>query len=110
MTAENKSMTVDDILRDWLKSHGYDGLCNGDDGCGCMVSSLAPCGNVSLHECKPGVLGKCDPQTCANDGDCKWHIVERGHEDQMTDAERKTFLERWNANADLADALNKRFP
>jgi hypothetical protein len=26
-------------------------------------------------------------------GECGWHIVERGHPEQMTDDERKKFLE-----------------
>jgi hypothetical protein len=88
---DNKAMTVTEILKDWLKSHGYDGLCHEDGECGCLIDDLGPCGEVG-GTCKAGVLGKCNPETCANDGDCPWHVVERGHPDQMTDDERKKFL------------------
>lgn len=36
-----KSPTVRDMVRDWLLTHGYDGLA-GDD-CGCLLSDLMPC-------------------------------------------------------------------
>ena len=92
---DNKPMTVTEILKDWLKSHGYDGLYHEDSECGCLVGDLGPCGEIG-GSCKAGVLGKCNPETCANDGHCDWHIVERGHHDQMTEDERKKFKESKN--------------
>jgi hypothetical protein len=83
---ENKPMTVTEILKDWLYTHGYDGLYHEDGECGCLVGDLGPCGEIG-GSCKAGVLGKCNPETCANNGDCPWHIVERGHPDQMTQQE-----------------------
>lgn len=101
-------MIVSQIVKQWLQEHGYDGLVQEDGECACMVSCLAPCCELG-KDCKAGVLGRCNAETCASGGGCKWHIVERGHEDQMTEEERATFLKRHHANADLADALNKRF-
>ena len=36
---------VRDMLADWLRSHGYDGLYWQSDGeeCGCCIADLAPC-------------------------------------------------------------------
>ena len=84
-------MTVDEIIRDWLRSHGYDGLYQEDGECGCLLSDPYPCGE-GMGDCKAGVLGKCNAETCANGGGCNWHIVERGHSDQMTDDEREAFF------------------
>ena len=36
--------TVKIIVADWLKANGFDGLCNPDAGCGCLIGDLAPCG------------------------------------------------------------------
>jgi hypothetical protein len=40
-------MTIREIVADWLKSHGYDGLYCGEvgDECGCHLDDFAPCGN-----------------------------------------------------------------
>ena len=44
-------MTVKEIVRDYLKKHGYDGLW--DDDCGCGVDDLFPCGEGYEH-CEAG--------------------------------------------------------
>lgn len=43
-------MTVEDIIIEWLKANGYDGLCS--DCCGCGLDGLAPCCDDPM-ECKP---------------------------------------------------------
>ncbi len=43
--------TVKTILVEWLKAHGYDGLCAYE--CGCLVDNLMPCGSCP-DNCVPG--------------------------------------------------------
>ena len=45
------SKTVEQILSEYLKKHGYDGLCR--DECGCDLDHLAPCMDYCL-DCRPG--------------------------------------------------------
>jgi len=42
-------MTLEDIVRDWLLDHGYDGLCYPEEECGCGINDLMPCGQPSLN-------------------------------------------------------------
>jgi hypothetical protein len=98
-------MDVAEILDEWLIAHRYDGLCSEDGQCGCLVGNLGPCGNIH-SSCKAGVLGRSNPETCATDGTCPWHIVERGHDDQMTQAERSAYLARCAAR--LASVVEER--
>lgn len=44
-------MTVLDIVEQYLKDNGYDGLCD-DDECGCVLGDLAPCCSY-FSECMP---------------------------------------------------------
>lgn len=68
-------MNVKEIVADWLKAAGYDGLWNEDGECGCAVGDdFMPCGCESVTECVGGFKIKCNPETCAADGDCKYHI------------------------------------
>jgi len=48
--------TVENILRDWLKQHGYDGLCDLDAECGCSLDNFIPCGEVQM-DCEAGYKG-----------------------------------------------------
>ena len=43
-------MNVYDIVREYLESHGYDGLAG--VGCGCLLDDLAPC--QEMADCIPG--------------------------------------------------------
>ena len=44
-------MTAKQIITQYLKSHGYDGLWTFD--CGCELQDLGPCGSIGLG-CEPG--------------------------------------------------------
>ena len=67
---------VTDIVTQYLKAHGYDGLFNDYMECGCRLGDLHPCDAGPPGECEPGHLVPCDPETCVADGS-EWHIGER---------------------------------
>jgi hypothetical protein len=48
-------MTVIDIIEDWLREHGYDGLCDPDAECGCSIDHVCPCCENCIN-CQPGYL------------------------------------------------------
>lgn len=61
-------MTVKEILKQWLKEHGYDGLYIPDE-CACELDDIAPCCcQESVLACEPGYKTPCD---C---GDHNFHI------------------------------------
>lgn len=60
-------MTVRDILLQWLKANGYDGLMNDGAECGCEIGDLIPC-DEPCESCRPGYKGL-DPS-----GECDWAI------------------------------------
>jgi hypothetical protein len=44
-------MNVREIVKQWLKDNGYDGLWS--DDCGCQIDDLMPCCDYCTN-CKPG--------------------------------------------------------
>lgn len=69
LTAIEKGVLDDvhDIVAEYLKRYGYDGLFNSDADCACELDELAPCGEPSFS-CHPGFKYGCD---C---GDHDFHI------------------------------------
>ena len=59
-------MTVREILIDYLKANGYDGLCT--DDCGCGIEGLGPCCDDYQLRCKPAYKWECDG--CKDGYDC----------------------------------------
>jgi hypothetical protein len=67
-------MTVDEIIVDYLKTNGFDGLCNVE--CGCPIDDLHPCGEIN-SDCVPAYKherAKCEGchgcgEDYRNDGD-----------------------------------------
>lgn len=47
---------VGDIVRDYLKDNGYDGLCG--DECGCSIDNLFPCSGPFVY-CRPAYKWVC---------------------------------------------------
>jgi len=61
-------MNVSEIIKEYLKKNGYDGLCNDDNECECEPDDLAPCGWLE-DKCKPGKRVYSDGQARKN-----WNI------------------------------------
>lgn len=55
---------VKEICKDWLQTHGYDGLCN--DECGCRIDDLMACSDM-CESCEAGYL-------LPGDADAEWYI------------------------------------
>jgi hypothetical protein len=72
-------MNVKEIVLQWLKANGYDGLFI--DDCGCVLDDLMPCaaayyGDGGCDGCVPGYKVPCPGKPeCENDrGVCPFHI------------------------------------
>lgn len=59
--------TVLEIVTDYLRLRGYDGLYSPDD-CACVLEDLVPCGEMRTA-CRAGVRMPCD----CGEG-CDWHV------------------------------------
>lgn len=51
-------MTVGEIIYNYLRDHGYDGLYNEDISCDCSISELFPCIGI-VQDCIPGYENPC---------------------------------------------------
>lgn len=51
-------MTIKEIIRNYLKEHGYDGLVLVDCECGCPIDDLFVCENPHA-DCEPACLRHC---------------------------------------------------
>lgn len=45
-------MKCKDIIKNWLRENGYDGLCHPEYECGCGLDDFMPCCE-DLGECEP---------------------------------------------------------
>ena len=54
-------MTVKEIIKKYLKEHGFDGLCNMD--CGCGFDDFVSCDD-DFGECEPAYKHKMDCKNC----------------------------------------------
>ena len=59
-------MTVREIVTEYLKANGYDGLAG--EECGCWLHDLMPCGEYGTN-CVAGHEGN-PPENNAEDADC----------------------------------------
>lgn len=71
-------MTVMEIIDAYLICHGFGGLCNPHNECGCEISDLAPCSEGPQHDCLPGYKVVCTEEDplCMEQGHDPggWHI------------------------------------
>jgi len=51
-----EELTVCDILKQWLKDHGHDGLIGPEGECGCGLDDLIPCEDA-FDGCCPAYRG-----------------------------------------------------
>ncbi len=61
---------VIEIVKSWLRGHGYDGLYN-EGECACVVADLAPCGEIG-HDCKAGYKTDGCTEDCGLG--CNFHV------------------------------------
>lgn len=54
----DKRMNVKDIVKEWLKDRGYDGLLCEEIGCACNVDKkdFMECDEPGLIHCNPGII------------------------------------------------------
>ncbi len=48
---QGEAMTVKEIVIEYLKANGYDGLCR--EECGCGLNDLCPCDDNPYFDCEP---------------------------------------------------------
>lgn len=76
--------TVSEIVKEWLKANGYDGLFNAEEECGCDLSDLMPCDDDAIGMCSAGYKVNCT-EACG-----EWHdFVEGGWHIQAKKPESK---------------------
>jgi len=75
MTKE-RNKTVQDIIKDYLKTNGFGGLFNADGECACELLDLFPC-EAPGEKCEAGYKSECNPDTCNFGGYCGFHISRR---------------------------------
>jgi len=71
-------MTVEEIIKEYLTTNGYDGLCCED--CGCGIDDLAPCGDMRL-DCVPAYKDNSCPDKAICEyarEDCCCYRAEKG--------------------------------
>ena len=65
---ETVNKNVFEIVKEYLRTHGYDGLYEENGECACDLADLMPCASEGIPNCLPGYKVPCD---C---GDHAWHI------------------------------------
>ncbi len=75
-------MTVKEIMTQWLKDNGYDGLFAPGE-CACAANDLMPCCE-SCEWCEPGYVQGPDP-----DGECDFMLGASKPKTEQTNTERE---------------------
>jgi hypothetical protein len=73
--------TVMDIIRQYLRREGYDGLVDAEGECGCLIDDLAPCESDEIVGCRPGYKYLCRgcEADCCQPGPDNWHVSTNPH-------------------------------
>jgi hypothetical protein len=48
------TITVKEIVRQYLVKHGFDGLYSENGQCGCSLPDIMECDSIGVELCKPG--------------------------------------------------------
>lgn len=72
MMDDKKIEDVTDIVVKYLEDNGFDGLCNDEYECICIVDALAPCGE-GWGSCMPGYKVEGCTSSCGEG--CDFHIT-----------------------------------
>jgi hypothetical protein len=48
------NLSVEGIIKKYLRENGFDGLCNCEMECGCLLENLVPCDSLDEIHCEPG--------------------------------------------------------
>lgn len=64
------SEIVIDIVANYLRKNGFDGLVSSCGECGCELNDLASCDSAEILACRPGYKKPC---SCGEN--CDWHIA-----------------------------------
>lgn len=75
--SEEMDKTVKEIIEEYLKKNGYDGLYNADGNCGCCLDDLCPCGIEGIENCKVGYKRPYNPETDEDIDETDWVITEK---------------------------------
>jgi len=79
-------MDLEIIVKKYLKSEGYDGLVDTEEGCACKLDDLMPCGELdAFRYCEPGYAEDCSPE-CSEEHD-GWHMSLVKGEEQCKKAQ-----------------------
>jgi len=66
-------MEILEIVREYLKENGYDGLYQPGE-CACLIEDLMPCGQPT-SDCEAGYKVPCEGgDDCPLEGNCDYHI------------------------------------
>ena len=76
MQRKRDTMTLIEIVTQYLRANGYDGLYHSDGECACEVGDLWPCDNPN-GDCKAGHYVDCPGKECAGSGHRHFHIGEK---------------------------------
>ena len=69
----NDNPEISEIIEQYLKHNGYDGLADGNDGCACLLNDLMPCGGDFVMRCRAGFKKEGCDDWCGNG--CDFHVV-----------------------------------
>lgn len=68
-------MTVIEMVAEYLKQNGYDGLYSDDGECACEIGDIAPCNTIG-EQCHAGYRYWCEDADCEYTADAgrHWHM------------------------------------